>query len=95
MDWFFDEWIYGTAVPTYTFAWNVGRQTVGNTRRTANQADRRPGHIRDVRPAAHQVRGGKHWCACRPKVPLTEQTITLPAEAKAMELSPFDLYSRS
>jgi hypothetical protein len=23
MDWFFDEWVYGTAVPTYTFAWNV------------------------------------------------------------------------
>jgi len=23
MGWFFDQWVYGTAVPTYRFAWKV------------------------------------------------------------------------
>ena len=30
MDWFFDEWVYGTAVPTYTFSWKNEPDSLGN-----------------------------------------------------------------
>src|SRR2546422_10914788 len=29
MDWFFDEWVYSTDVPTYTFAWKADHDSTG------------------------------------------------------------------
>lgn len=30
MDWFFNEWVYGTGVPTYTFSWKAETDSAGN-----------------------------------------------------------------
>lgn len=35
MDWFFDEWVYGTAVPTYRFAWRGEDTEDGRYKMTA------------------------------------------------------------
>src|SRR3989442_7864043 len=91
MDWFFDEWIYGTAVPTYTFAWNVepadGGKFTAHLRIKQTDA---PSTFAMYVPLRIKFEQGEALVRVLVKGPLTEQTITLPAEAKEMELSPFE-----
>ncbi len=91
MDWFFDEWVYGTAVPTYTFAWNVepadGGKFTAHLR--IKQTDAPPSFAMYV-PLRIKFEQGEALVRVFVRGPLTEQTITLPAEAKSMELSPFE-----
>ncbi len=91
MDWFFDEWVYGTSVPTYTFAWNVepadGGKFAAHLR--IKQTDV-PASFAMYVPLRIKFEQGEALIRVLVKGPLTEQTITLPAEAKSMELSPFE-----
>jgi aminopeptidase N len=91
MDWFFDEWVYGTSVPTYTFAWNVepadGGKFAAHLR--IKQTDV-PDTFAMYVPLRIKFDQGEALIRVLIKGPLTEQTITLPAEAKSMELSPFE-----
>ena len=91
MDWFFDQWVYGTSVPTYTFAWNVepadGGKFAAHLR--IKQTDV-PATFAMYVPLRIKFEQGEALIRVLIKGPLTEQTITLPAEAKAMELSPFE-----
>ena len=91
MDWFFDEWVYGTSVPTYTFAWNVepadGGKFAAHLR--IKQTDV-PDTFAMYVPLRIKFDQGEALIRVLVKGPLTEQTITLPAEAKEMELSPFE-----
>jgi aminopeptidase N len=91
MDWFFDDWVYGTAVPTYTFAWNVepadGGKFTAHLR--IKQTDAPPSFAMYV-PLRIKFEQGEALVRVLVRGPLTEQTITLPAEAKSMELSPFE-----
>jgi peptidase M1-like protein len=91
MDWFFDEWVYGTSVPTYTFAWNVepadGGKFAAHLR--IKQTDV-PATFAMYVPLRIKFEQGEALIRVLVKGPLTEQTITLPAEAKSMELSPFE-----
>ena len=91
MDWFFDEWIYGTAVPTYTFAWNVAPADGGKyTAHLRIKQTDAPATFAMYVPLRIKFAEGEALVRVLVKGPLTEQTITLPAEAKAMELSPFE-----
>jgi len=91
MDWFFDEWVYGTAVPTYTFAWNAepaegGKYTV-HVRIKQTDA---PASFAMFVPLRIKFEQGEAIIRVLVRGPLTEQSITLPAEAKTLELSPFE-----
>jgi hypothetical protein len=91
MDWFFDEWVYGTSVPTYTFAWNAERADNGTftAHLRIKQTDAPPSFAMYV-PLQIRFAQGEALVRVLVRGPLTEQTITLPAEAKSMELSPFE-----
>jgi len=91
MDWFFDEWVYGTAVPTYTFAWTVEPAENGKyaARIRIKQTDAPDGFGMYV-PLLIKFEQGEALVRLLVRGPLTEQTITLPSEAKSMQLSPFE-----
>jgi len=91
MDWFFDEWVYGTGVPTYTFAWNVEPADNGKfiAHLRIKQTDV-PASFAMYVPLRIKFAEGEALVRVLVRGPLTEQTITLPAEANAMELSPFE-----
>jgi aminopeptidase N len=91
MDWFFDEWVYGTAVPTYTFAWNVEPADGGKfTAHLRIKQTDVPSSFAMYVPLRIKFEQGEALVRVLVRGPLTEQTITLPAEAKSMELSPFE-----
>jgi hypothetical protein len=91
MDWFFDQWIYGTAVPTYTFAWTVEPADGGKfTARLRIKQSDVPATFAMYVPLRIKFAEGEALIRVLVKGPLTEQTITLPAEPKSMELSPFE-----
>jgi hypothetical protein len=85
------EWVYGTAVPTYTFAWKVepaeGGKYTAHLR--IKQTDAPAGFAMFV-PLRITFEQGEAIVRVLVRGPLTEQSITLPAEAKGMELSPFE-----
>jgi len=91
MDWFFDEWVYGTGVPTYTFAWNVEPGENGKyvAHLRIKQTDV-PDSFAMYVPLRIKFAEGEALVRVLVRGPLTEQTIALPAEAKSMELSPFE-----
>jgi hypothetical protein len=91
MDWFFDEWVYGTAVPTYTFAWNVepGEGGKYTARLRIKQTDA-PASFAMFVPLRIKFGQGEAIIRVLVRGPLTEQSITLPAAATGMELSPFE-----
>jgi hypothetical protein len=91
MDWFFDEWVYGTGVPTYTFAWNMEPADGGKfTAHLRIKQTDVPATFAMYVPLRIKFEQGEALIRVLVKGPLTEQTITLPAEAKSMELSPFE-----
>ena len=91
MDWFFDQWVYGTSVPTYTFAWNVEPADGGKyTAHIRIKQTDVPETFAMYVPLRIKFEQGEALIRVLVKGPLTEQTITLPAEAKSMELSPFE-----
>ena len=91
MDWFFDEWVYGTGVPTYTFAWKVDPAEGGKytAHLRVKQTDVPDGFAMFV-PLRIKFAEGEAVVRLLVRGPLTEQTITLPAEATEMQLSPFE-----
>lgn len=91
MDWFFDQWVYGTAVPTYTFAWKVDPPEGGKytAHLRVKQTDVPDGFAMFV-PLRIKFGEGEALVRLLVRGALTEQAITLPAAATAMELSPFE-----
>jgi len=91
MDWFFDEWVYGTAVPTYTFAWTVESSDNGQhkARVRIRQTDVPAGFAMYV-PLRIMFAEGEALVRVLVRGPVTETTLTLPAEPQSMQLSPFE-----
>ncbi len=90
MDWFFNEWVYGTAVPTYTFSWAANPDSgsfVGHLR--VRQSDV-PDDFAMYVPVSIKFAQGEALTRILVRGPTTDATIRLPAEPQAMQLNPLE-----
>lgn len=92
MDWFFDEWVNGSAIPTYTFSWHADTAVNGKF----------PLHLR-VRqenvpddffmpvPVEIQFAGGRHvYLRLNVRGPLTDGQVTVPEAPTAVNFNPLE-----
>jgi hypothetical protein len=90
LDWFFDEWVYGTAIPTYTFSWTAQRDSAGvQAHLRVRQSDVPRGFGMYV-PVLIKFAEGEALIRMLVHGDTTEATIRLPAEPVAMELNPLE-----
>jgi len=90
MGWFFDEWVYGSAIPTYTFSWQVDTAVNGKIplHLRVRQTDVPDGFFMPV-PVELQFAGGRHaYIHLNVRGPLTEGTISLPEAPTAVYFNP-------
>ena len=91
MGWFFDEWVYGTAIPTYTFSWNAEPGAAGKytAHVRVRQEDVPDGFVMPV-PILIQFEEGQALVRVVVKGPLTEASFDLPEKPKRLELNPLE-----
>jgi hypothetical protein len=90
MDWFFNEWVYGTAVPTYTFSWSAEQDSAGFTAHLrVRQSDVPDGFAMYV-PVLIKFDQGEAIVRMLVRGPTTDAKIRLPAEPKSMQLNPLE-----
>jgi aminopeptidase N len=92
MDWFFDEWVNGTAIPTYVLSWRA--DTAANNSYALHlrirQEDVPADFVMPV-PMRIELAGGGHALVrMNVRGPLTEATLQLPAEPTQVELNPLE-----
>ena len=90
MDWFFNEWVYGTAVPTYTFSWAVVSDSAGYAAHLrVRQSDVPEGFAMYV-PVLIKFEQGEAIVRMLVRGQTSDATIRLPAEPKEMQLNPLE-----
>jgi len=91
MDWFFRQWVYGTGVPTYTFAWTEEPQAAGKhtLRIRIRQADV-PDDFSMLVPLSIEFADGRAMVRVMVKGPLTEAALTLPEAPTRVTLNPLE-----
>jgi hypothetical protein len=90
MDWFFDEWVNGTAVPRYILSWHADTTSdhAYNLRVRVRQEDV-PADFMMLVPIRIELAGGGHaMVRMTVQGPRTEREIRLPAEPTEVELNP-------
>ena len=90
MDWFFDEWLNGTAIPTYTLSWHADTAPDHSyaLRIRIRQEDVPQDFVMPV-PLHIEFAGGGHaYVRVNVRGPLTEATLRVPAEPTQLELNP-------
>jgi len=90
MDWFFNEWVYGTAVPTYTFSWNAEPDSAGFRAHLRVRQSDVPDDFGMYVPVLIKFAEGEAMVRFLVRGPTTETTLQLPAEPKTMELNPLE-----
>ena len=92
MDWFFDEWVNGTVIPTYILSWHA--EPTPEHRYALHIRIRQEDVPTDfVMPAPLRIElagGGHAFVRVNVRGPLTEATLQLPAEPTALELNPLE-----
>jgi Peptidase family M1 domain len=90
MDWFFDEWVNGTAVPTYTLSWHADSTPDHGyaLRLRIRQEDVPADFVMPVPLRVELAGGGRAYVRVKVHGPLTEVTLQLPAEPNQVELNP-------
>ncbi|TLY56586.1 MAG: hypothetical protein E6K55_00710 [Gemmatimonadetes bacterium] len=92
MSWFFDEWVQGTAIPTYVLAWNTEPAQNGHyTLRVRIRQEDAPEHFTMPVPLKIGFADTTLHALARLSVTgsVTETTLDLPAEPKRLEFNPF------
>jgi len=90
MDWFFNEWVYGTAVPTYTFSWSANADSAGYAAHVrVRQSDVPEGFAMYV-PILIKFAQGEAIVRMLVRGPTTDATIRLPAQPTGMQLNPLE-----
>jgi len=91
MDWFFNEWVYGTAIPTYTFSWNAETDSTGKpaVRLRVRQDDVPPGFAMYV-PILIKFDEGEAVIRMLVREETTEALVRLPATPRAVILNPLE-----
>jgi len=90
MDWFFNEWVYGTAVPTYTFSWNAEPDSGGFSAHLRVRQSDVPDDFAMYVPVLIKFAQGEALVRLLVRGPTTETTLKLPAEPKTIELNPLE-----
>ena len=90
MDWFFNDWVYGTAVPTYTFSWGTTRDSTGITAHVRVRQDDVPDGFAMYVPILIKFDDGEAIGRIRVRGATTDGSFRLPAQPKTMQLSPFE-----
>ena len=92
MDWFFNEWVYSTDVPTYTFAWKANQDSTGHgyiAHVRVRQTDV-PSKFGMYVPLLITFDQGEALIRMLVVGPSSEAVVHLPAEPKKMELNPLE-----
>ena len=93
MSWFFDEWVQGTAIPSYVFSWHAEPAQGGHyTVRLRVRQEDVPEHFIMPVPLKIGFADPSMYAYVRIKVtgPVTEVTLDLPAEPTRLELNPLE-----
>jgi len=90
MNWFFDEWVDGTAIPTYILSWRA--DTAANhaylLHLRVRQEDVPANFVMPVPVRIELADGGHALLRVVVRGPRTEAELRLPAEPKVVELNP-------
>jgi len=92
MDWFFDEWVNGTAIPTYILSWHAEPEP-GNRyllRLRIRQEEVPKEFVMPVPLNIELAGGGRATIRVTVRGPLTETELHLPAEPIKLELNPLE-----
>ena len=93
MEWFFNEWVYGTAVPTYTFSWTTAPDSSGqgvSARLRVRQSDVPADFAMYVPVLFTFDQGGQALVRILVRGPTSEVQIKLPAKPATVELNPLE-----
>jgi aminopeptidase N len=92
MDWFFEQWVYGTAVPTYVFSWRTDSLPDGRRllKLRVRQEDAPPGFVMPVPLMIEFDDGGRSFVRVTVRGPLTEGELILPEEPRRLEFNPLE-----
>jgi len=90
MDWFFNQWVYGTAVPTYTFAWKAETDSAGNAVRLRVRQSDVPETFAMYVPVLIKFDEGEAMIRILVRGATTEATVRLPAPPKEITLNPLE-----
>ena len=90
MDWFFDEWVYGTAVPTYTFSYTVVPDSAGLVAHLRVRQSDVPETFKMYVPVLITLPEGEGIVRILVKGPTTDATIRLPVMPKSLQLNPLE-----
>jgi hypothetical protein len=92
MDWFFREWVYGTATPTYILSWRAEPAADGRyqVRVRIRQEDVPDDFEMDVPLRVELPAAVEAFVRLQVKGPLTETQFMLPAEPRRLELNPLE-----
>ncbi|MGH7569226.1 MAG: M1 family aminopeptidase [Gemmatimonadales bacterium] len=92
MGWFFDQWVYGTVVPTFTLSWHV-EPAAGNgyLLRVRVRPDEVPANfIMPVPLVIHFADSGKTMVRVNVRAPVTDAKLLVPAAPVRLELNPLE-----
>jgi aminopeptidase N len=90
MDWFFNEWVYGNEIPTYTFSWDATHDSAGVAAKIrVRQSDVSAGFTMFV-PLLIKFDQGEALVRLLVRGPTTDLTLRLPAEPTSMQLNPLE-----
>jgi hypothetical protein len=90
MDWFFNEWVYSTAVPTYTFSWNAAHDSAGIVAHLRVRQSEVPDDFAMYVPVLVKFDQGEALLRLLVRGPTTNVTVRLPAEPVSMQLNPLE-----
>ena len=92
MDWFFNEWVYGTSVPTYTFSWTTEPDSSGKgiaARLRVRQSDV-PDNFSMYVPVLIKFAQGEALVRILVRGPTSETRLQLPAAPTEIQLNPLE-----
>ncbi len=92
MDWFFREWVEGTAVPTYTLSWRAEPPQNGHypIHLRVRQEDVPPDFEMPVPIRILLAGGAEAFIRLTVRGPVTEGTFNLPGDPKEVEINPLE-----
>lgn len=92
MEWFFDEWVNGTAVPTYTLSWKADRDTSGRyvLHIRVRQDDAPDSFIMPVPLEIHFADSSHALVRVIVHGPFVEAAFQVPGEPKELVLNPLE-----
>jgi aminopeptidase N len=90
MDWFFQEWVYETAVPTYTFSWTAEPDSSGYAVHLRVRQSDVPDRFAMYVPLSIKFEQGEALIRMLVRGPTSDATIRLPTQPKTIQLNPLE-----